>query len=367
MDVKSIDLFVTEQCNLSCKYCFHPKLTNDVISVEMGKQILDNLKEKYPSEMYINFFGGEPMLYPEIIKDLSEHAKTLWKKLKLGMSTNGTIYNEEFFSWAKDNNFKMQVSCDGNKATQNAVRGMAEEVHKNIKLLVKLFPKMCVRMTYTPHNVSNLADNIVFIHHLGIKSIIHQALIEADWSEEALNAYQEQYKLILHYKRKIKNDLYIVFLDRNVSICDFNTMPDEAFCQAGKSLIAILPNADVYPCHRAASNRLFKLGNIIENEVIRGEFLNITKNKIGCKSCPARSTCHNCIITSFLVNKSLNKPIEKYCKLMNIEHEGAIWGSSILKKDMEQSLLISISNVIMDMSKKLDALEERIKNGMSKL
>lgn len=365
MDIRSIDLFITEQCNLSCNYCFHPKLTNDVLSAETGKEIISKLYARYPKEMYINFFGGEPMLYPEVIKEIAEHARTLWNikgQLKFCMSTNGTIWNQEFFNWAKENNFKIQVSCDGNKSTQNAVRGMADEVHKNIKLLLALFPKLCVRMTYTPENVGNLADNIVFIHRLGVKTIIHQALIEGDWTDEALDVYQQQYKAILYYKRQVKNDLYITFLDRNVSICNFNTMSDDVFCQAGKSLIAILPNADVYPCHRAASNRLFKLGNITEDEIIRGEFLNITKNKIGCKDCPASSTCHNCIITCFLVNKSLSKPIQKYCKLMNIEHQGATWASDILRKDKNEQLLINIGNVLIDVSKKLDDIEERLKN-----
>lgn len=362
MDIKSIDLFVTEQCNLGCTYCFHPKLTGDVLDVEAGKKMLDALHTKYPKEMYINFFGGEPMLYPEVIKSLSEYAKTLWKNVELGMSTNGTIWSEEFFTWAKSNNFKMQVSCDGNKATQNASRGMADEVHKNIKLLLGLFPKMCVRMTYTPENVKDLADNVVFLHRkLAVKSIIHQANIEGDWSEEALNMYQHQYKILVQYKRQVKNDLRISFLDRNISICEFNTIPEDAFCQAGKTLIAILPNGDVYPCHRAASNRLFKLGNILEDMIIRGEFLNITKNTMGCDQCPAAPTCHSCIITNFLVNKSLSKPVEKYCKLMNIEHQGGMWASGILEKDKQKYMLTSMSNVIMDISNRLNSIEEKLK------
>jgi len=56
-EIKSIDLFITEQCNMKCDYCFHPK-GEAVLSVEQGKKILARMKEISPAGLQITFFGG---------------------------------------------------------------------------------------------------------------------------------------------------------------------------------------------------------------------------------------------------------------------------------------------------------------------
>ena len=75
-EIRSVDLFITEKCNMKCDYCFHPK-TGAVLSVEQGKKVLDRLKQLSPESMQITFFGGEPLLYPQTVLELAEYARTL--------------------------------------------------------------------------------------------------------------------------------------------------------------------------------------------------------------------------------------------------------------------------------------------------
>ena len=63
-EIRSIDLFITERCNMDCEYCFHPK-SDSVMSLEEGKKILDRMKEISPDGLQITFFGGEPLLFPQ--------------------------------------------------------------------------------------------------------------------------------------------------------------------------------------------------------------------------------------------------------------------------------------------------------------
>jgi uncharacterized protein len=357
LKINSIDLFITEKCNLKCSYCFH-KQEDSELTIEQGRKILSALYEKYPDKMFINFFGGEPLLYPKTVIALMEYAKTLWQQLTFGISTNGTIFDEELFQYFLDNKMKMQVSCDGDVATQNEMRGEAELVHSNIKKILKYFPKLCVRLTYTPENVANLYDNVLFLHKLGVKKVMHQAVIEGGWGDDQILEYHNQYKLLYHYKR-YHRDLEIEFIDKNIRICNGDQYVAPNFCEAGKTLIAILPNGDVYPCHRAASNKIFKLGNILDGKkIIRGVFLNINKHSLNCsKNCPAHLTCHSCIMVHHIVNNNIQEPIMQYCKLMMAEFQGAESIKHIDKEDKQNHLLNSMAKVLVDISTRLEKIE----------
>jgi uncharacterized protein len=218
-------------------------------------------------------------------------------------------------------------------------------------------------MTYTPENVDRLIDNVAFLYEkLGVKRIMHQAVIEANWTEDKLAEYMNQYKMLYHYKRGHR-DLNIEFIDKNLRLINNDLHLPPHYCEAGKQLLAILPNGDVYPCHRAASNRLFKLGNIHEGKkIIRGIFLNIDKNTTGCmKSCPAAITCHSCIIANYLVNKNLQDPIKPYCKLMVIEFQGAETIKQVDKEDKQNYLWQSMAKLMIDLSEQNAEIIGRLK------
>lgn len=78
-----IDIQITTRCNRKCKYCFGPQTENKNLPYNEIKKIMD--------EMYLfgignlSLSGGEPLLYPEIIKVL-EYAKI--KNIKVSLSTN---------------------------------------------------------------------------------------------------------------------------------------------------------------------------------------------------------------------------------------------------------------------------------------
>jgi len=127
-EIKSIDLFVTEQCNMNCDYCFHPK-TEAVLTVDQGKKILDRMKELSPAALQITFFGGEPLLYPHAVIELAQYARELWPPDKegrhtstLSISTNGMFFDESVFKKFAELGMAVQVSCDGDEITHTEYR-----------------------------------------------------------------------------------------------------------------------------------------------------------------------------------------------------------------------------------------------------
>ena len=138
-EINSVDLMITNQCNMDCSYCFHPKSDETMTTVD-GIKILDKLKEISPDAMNLTFFGGEPLLYPVVVYDIACYAKQLWKeKAGFFMSTNGTYFDKEMFEKYKKLGFEMQVSIDGDELTTNEHRGNFKLITDNIKKMMEVF------------------------------------------------------------------------------------------------------------------------------------------------------------------------------------------------------------------------------------
>ena len=353
------DLFITERCNLKCTYCFH-KQNPVTLKVEDGKKILDNLYIANPEFFNITFFGGEPLLYPELVLELAEYAVTLWglENLKFTVSTNGMYFDELMFKKYKDLNFRFQVSLDGDEETSTLTRKGIDfnRVCNNLQSILALFPKTHVRMTYTPENVGRLISNVMFVHRLGVKTIMFHATMESDWTKESIAQYIFQLKEIYSYRRyinRLDGSLEIAHVDKPLNIINGTALADEDFCKAGKEYVAILPNGDVYPCHRAASNRLFKLGNIlnVEMPIIRGVFLKINKHSTGCSAkCPASKTCHSCIIQHYMKNDNLEKPKEDYCQICIAENGMAYEFLPFELAERQDKKLNTMARVLLDLA-----------------
>jgi uncharacterized protein len=367
IEISEVDLFITEECNLNCKYCYAPK-SNNTLTLEQGKKIIDKVKEKCPDKLQLSFWGGEPLLYPELVVDLITYAKDLYsgKMFDTLIVTNGTFYDNEIFKKLKRLGTRIQVSLDGKPETNEEVRGKSELVIGNLKKMLVNFPNMSVRMTYLPDNVHKLADNVLFIRSLGVKRVMHQAAIEAEWDEQSVNIYAKQLENL--YKMWVNNPKKsgVMFLEKNYDIFCGTFPMTEAYCGAGRSLIAILPNGDVYPCHRAASNKLFKLGNILEGEIIRGSFLSLTKNNENCGSCKALPFCHTCVITHQQVNSSTTEPVQPYCRLQFVETALAEKYGAIRKQISKDKMLDSMATVIADMSDQLAEMNIKLNMLMDK-
>jgi len=374
-EIKSIDLFITEQCNMECGYCFHTK-RDEVLILEQGRKILERMKQISPHALQITFFGGEPLLYPETVLELAKYVRELWPDADgrhnstFSVSTNGTYFDEQIFKQYKGLQFSMQVSCDGDEVTTMEYRkGDWKLVTENIKKMLVIFPDLSVRMTYTPKIAGRLSINVQFLHQeLGVKKITHHAVMEDDWTDEVVKAYVYQLNQLYHYRRYCLRQgipLEIAFIDKPLKIINDEVPLDSNYCEAGKSYLAILANGDVHPCHRAASARIFKLGNIFEERpFIRGMFLSINKEYTGCwKNCPAAVTCHSCVITHYKVNNDLAQPISKYCKVCKAEYDQALRFLPVELSDRRERMIYKIGQVLVDVAKQNEEILAALKGG----
>ena len=351
-----VDLLVTEDCNLFCKYCFH-KAKPEKMSPAMAVTAIKFLKPQSEENLIINFFGGEPFLNPSAIKAVIAHVDSLNLKYRFGICTNGTIFDEELLEILKSKKASIQVSLDGDKETHNANRGKHEETVTNIKKMLAMGITPSVRMTYTAENVERLADNAAFIYSLGVNRIMHQAVMDNSWTDEAVAKFKRQHDKMIQFVSN-NTDLHFSFFDR---LFNYRDLSEGLLCKAGKTLVAVLPNGDVYPCHRFASQRTYKLGDIY-SKFTRGLFLDLTRNSLRvCRNCEAKSICHTCLAANYEINGSMLEPILPHCALIKYEYETA----KKVKQAKEvrgsiMDMLTKIAQVELGIVSQLDSLERKV-------
>lgn len=84
--VKALCLHIAHTCNLNCSYCFasQGKYHGDraLMSFEVGKQALDFLIAQSGSRvnLEVDFFGGEPLMNWDVVKQLVEYARSVEKE-----------------------------------------------------------------------------------------------------------------------------------------------------------------------------------------------------------------------------------------------------------------------------------------------
>jgi uncharacterized protein len=135
-------------CNLACPYCFEGNRKGEhYMSPETADQLVDFVSEKFLAcgkNVSIDFYGGEPLLSLELIKDISRKLKDLSENKGLEYSftlvTNGTLLTRKVAEELAALGLKSaKVTLDGPRETHDVSRpfvsgkGSFDIILKNIK------------------------------------------------------------------------------------------------------------------------------------------------------------------------------------------------------------------------------------------
>lgn len=129
-DLMHLILLVTEACNFRCEYCYESfprgSMTKEAIS---GLKTYVDEKARTLRELTVSWHGGEPLLVPHILEELSlsfiESARKHGAAYNAEMSTNGYFLTKEQFekllSWKVQ---RFMVTLDGPADVHNHRRGL---------------------------------------------------------------------------------------------------------------------------------------------------------------------------------------------------------------------------------------------------
>ena len=351
--VKALCLHIAHDCNLACKYCFaeegeyHGRRA--LMSFEVGKKALDFLVANSGNRvnLEVDFFGGEPLLNWDVVKQLVEYGRSIekehHKKFRFTLTTNGILLNDDILEFANREMGNIVLSIDGRKEVNDKMRphrggqGSYDEIVPKFQKTAESRNQMnyYVRGTFTRYN-KDFAEDVKQLADLGFKQISVEPVVakeNEDYAlrEEDIPALLAEYdKLALEYiKRKKEGKAFQFFhfmIDLEGGPCVAKRLSG---CGSGNEYLAVTPWGDFYPCHQFVGNEEFLMGNVDEGITrtdIRDTFKNCnvyTKEK--CKNCFAKFYCSGgCAANSYQFHGNIHDVYDLGCQLQRKRIECAI-------------------------------------------
>ena len=351
--VKALCLHVAHTCNLNCAYCFasQGKYHGEraVMSFEVGKQALDFLIANSGTRrnLEVDFFGGEPLMNFQVVKDLVAYARSIEKEhhknFRFTLTTNGLLIDDDVIDFANREMSNVVLSLDGRKEIHDRYRvdyagnGSWERIVPKFQKLVAARggKNYYMRGTFTHANPDFLKD-IQQMLDLGFTELSMEPVVCAPGDPSALTEedfpvvcaqYEKLAELMLRRDKEGKPfTFYHYMLDLSGGPCIYKRISG---CGSGTEYMAVTPWGDLYPCHQFVGDEKFKLGNIwdgVTNTERRAEFAacNVYAHP-ECRDCWARLYCSGgCAANAYHATGAITGIYEYGCRLFRKRMECAI-------------------------------------------
>ncbi|NBH26534.1 thioether cross-link-forming SCIFF peptide maturase [Lachnospiraceae bacterium] len=351
--VKALCLHIAHDCNLACRYCFaeegeyHGRRA--LMSYEVGKKALDFLVANSGKRvnLEVDFFGGEPLLNWQVVKDLVAYGRSLeepnHKKFRFTLTTNGILLDDEILEFANKEMANLVLSIDGRKEIHDLMRPYRGGQGSYDKV-VPIFRKAAesrgqmnyyVRGTFTRNNL-DFSKDVMHLADLGFEQISVEPVVaspEDDYAlrEEDIPALLEEYDRLaaelLNRRKEGKGVNFFHFMiDLEGGPCVAKRLSG---CGSGTEYLAVTPWGDLYPCHQFVGKEEFLMGNVFEGIArtdIRDEFKTCNVYaKEKCRNCFARFYCSGgCAANSYNFHGHINDAYDLGCELQRKRIECAI-------------------------------------------
>ena len=129
-DTYEIIVNPTMDCNLGCWYCYESHVSNScmpdkTIDAIRKHIILQHNKTNF-KQLYLSFFGGEPLKCIDVVYKLIDYVEQLSAELNfelfLSFTTNGTLVTDKFLDRLKNLQVHFQITLDGYEDCHNRIR-----------------------------------------------------------------------------------------------------------------------------------------------------------------------------------------------------------------------------------------------------
>ena len=351
--VKALCLHVAHTCNLNCSYCFASQGRfhgeRAIMSFETAKRAIDFLVENSGTRrnLEVDFFGGEPLLNWDVVKQTVEYARSIEKEkgknFRFTLTTNGMLVDDEVIEYSNREMHNVVLSLDGRKEVHDRFR--KDYAGKGSwDVIVPKFQKFAkarggknyyMRGTFTHANPDFLED-IKTMLDLGFTELSMEPVVCAPGdpmalTEEDLPIVCEQYEKLAELMLKRSRagrpfTFYHYMIDLEDGPCIYKRISG---CGSGTEYMAVTPWGDLYPCHQFVGEEGFKLGDIwngVTNRTVQEDFASCNVYaREECRDCWARLYCAGgCAANAFHTTGSVRGVYDYGCKLFKKRLECAI-------------------------------------------
>lgn len=327
-------LSITKDCNLACSYCYSGAKANEIMSYNTAKKVIDYAFKILPKgeKLEFNFFGGEPLLYFDIIKQTVSYIRDKEKendtKTLLNITTNGTVLSKEIIEYLRAEKFHIAFSIDGPRHIHDKSRkfsdgkGSFDIAFENLNKAKESLNDFQVNAVYEPETLSSLPETFKFFIDNDISSIHLNPNVCTNWDDGIFAAFKKVYSQIADiyidsYRKG--NEIALNLIDNKVILFLKKGYEETDKCGRGELERAFATNGDVYHCERLSgneNNKKFCLGNIDKPDNIMSP-CHIVKSEepdLKCLECKFNKYCMNwCHCTNFYTSGHPDKVSTMMC------------------------------------------------------
>lgn len=329
----SLTLVTTYDCNLNCSYCYEKKSVRDKKQMDLN-DAQDTItyymeRDDEYEKVSIEFFGGEPLLAFQLIKEIIEwfYSRSWGEKVFFGIQTNGTLLTDEMKKWLIKYSKKVTVgfSIDGCKEAHDLNRNASYDlIRPNIPFLKKHWPYQPAKITINDKTIPYIARSVIHLENMELNFngglVLEDIWGDAEKKKRLLDIYEEQLALLVDFYEKNPHldppaPLFAnlpEYLGRPSSEIDQLKKESIRFCGSGHEMVTIDVDGTRYPCHRFLP---ICTGKCLPDKPIN---MQTEWEPVKCSRCKLAASCPTCVGYNYQVNGDTGIRTTYHCEAFKL-------------------------------------------------
>lgn len=260
-----VSLVLTHECNLACTYCYTGEKFRRDMDWETAERSMDLAFRETTGDdtVDIGFFGGEPLICYDMLvrcgREARARAEREGRKLRLAVTTNGTLLTAERARELKALDVEVTLSLDGTRDAHEATRPQKggrssfDEVVAGARHLLDAGLPLEVIAVVAPGNVQWLGASVQYLVELGARQIILNPCFEQAWTDDELGVWERgmtDAAAIYADCMRSGHPVAMPTFDNKLLAAAKGGLASCDLCSAGQRELAVAPSGNLYPCAR---------------------------------------------------------------------------------------------------------------------
>ncbi len=325
LPIRQVAFVVTERCNLRCTYCyeaFKNKRRRPFPPGEIKRRIESELLADNGFEyIWFIFFGGEPLLRFDTIRDVVEWTQARhWpgKRYRFMIETNATLLDDAKKRWLAErkDDVILSVSLDGSKAAHDRNRSNSyDKVIRHAPFLRETWPTQPVKMTIGPETIADAYEGVVSVAEHGLNAEF-DVLFENVWGDREserrfVRIWADQLAHLVEFYAARPDLPRPSVLSRKLHhLYNVPLSFRRTTCGAGHEVTCFSPDGQEYPCFRFSPL-------VVSNPIQNLDSAPVRRN-LRCASCPFEKICTSCEGHNYEANGSIYERTDFHCNFFKI-------------------------------------------------